>query len=165
MAVSATRAATELKLLEDVGSFYSAVTPHVEKMRRVSARLVGIDGADDVVQDALLQAWKARAQFDPSRGTLAAWLLAITAHQAAKVSRGLRRIVVSRATPAAVGVEDGIDIHDAVRKLPQRERLAVDCFYFADLSIAETAAVMGCAEGTVKWTLSSARKHLRGALK
>jgi RNA polymerase sigma-70 factor (ECF subfamily) len=57
-----------------------------------------------------------------------------------------------------------IDVRAAVARLTRRERLAVDCFYFADLSIAETAAVMGCSEGTVKSTLSSARERLRGLL-
>ncbi|MEV0797849.1 sigma factor-like helix-turn-helix DNA-binding protein [Kribbella sp. NPDC050281] len=37
-------------------------------------------------------------------------------------------------------------------------------FYLADLSIAETAMVMGCSEGTVKSTLSDARARLRSEL-
>jgi RNA polymerase sigma-70 factor (ECF subfamily) len=41
----------------------------------------------------------------------------------------------------------------------------VDCFYYADLSIAETAAVMECSEGTVKSTLADARERLRSAIK
>jgi RNA polymerase sigma-70 factor (ECF subfamily) len=48
--------------------------------------------------------------------------------------------------------------------LSARQRLAVDCFYFADLSVADTAAVMGCSEGTVKSTLSDARARLRSLL-
>ena len=42
-------------------------------------------------------------------------------------------------------------------RLAPRQRLAIDCFYFVGLSLAETAAVMGCSEGTVKSTLSDAR--------
>ena len=40
-------------------------------------------------------------------------------------------------------------------------RLAVDCVYFVDLTIADTATVMGVSEGTVKSTLSDARERLR----
>ncbi len=48
--------------------------------------------------------------------------------------------------------------------LPPRMRLAVECCYFAELSIAETAEVMGVASGTVKSTLSDARARLRALL-
>jgi RNA polymerase sigma-70 factor (ECF subfamily) len=153
-----------VRLSDDVASFYSAVAPHVDKMRRVAARLAGVDNRDDVVQDALLQAWRARGQFDPSKGTLSAWLLAITAHQASKVRRRIR-LFFSTAKHAEVGLDDAIDVRAAITRLTRRERLAVDCFYFADLSIAETAGVMGCSEGTVKSTLSSARERLRGLLR
>jgi RNA polymerase sigma-70 factor (ECF subfamily) len=151
------------ELSDDVASFYSAVAPHIDKMRRLAARLGGIDNRDDVVQDALLQAWRARGQFDRNKGTLSAWLLAITAHQATKIRRRLRLLFPPAAQPEP-GVDDAIDVRAAVARLAHRERLAVDCFYFADLSIAETAAVMGCSEGTVKSTLSSARERLRGLL-
>jgi RNA polymerase sigma-70 factor (ECF subfamily) len=151
------------RLSDDVVSFYSAVAPHIDKMRRVAARLAGVDNRDDVVQDALLQAWRARGQFDRNKGTLSAWLLAITAHQATKIRRRVRLLLFPAAQPES-GIDDVIDVRAAVARLTRRERLAVDCFYFADLSIAETAAVMGCSEGTVKSTLSSARERLRGLL-
>lgn len=56
------------------------------------------------------------------------------------------------------------DLEDALLSLSVRQRLAVDCYYFADLTIAETAAVMSCSEGTVRSTLSAARTHLRTLL-
>jgi RNA polymerase sigma-70 factor (ECF subfamily) len=40
----------------------------------------------------------------------------------------------------------------------------VDCVYYAGLTVAETAAVMGCADGTVKSTLADARNRLRDLL-
>ena len=57
-----------------------------------------------------------------------------------------------------------IDLERAVAKLPARMRLAVDCVYFVDLTVADTAAVMGVSEGTVKSTLSDARARLRALL-
>jgi RNA polymerase sigma-70 factor (ECF subfamily) len=57
--------------------------------------------------------------------------------------------------------DDRIDIRHAVGLLPPRQRLAVDCVYYVGLSVAETASVMRCSEGTVKSTLSDARKRLR----
>ncbi len=149
-----------VRWLDDVDSFYAAVASNIDKMRRVAARIAGVDNRDDVVQDALLQAWRARAQFDPHKGALSSWLIAITAHQATKVRRR-QRAVPSRPFEGTEVPARDIDLYDALEHLPPRERLGVDCFYFAGLSIAETAAVMRCSEGTVKSTLSSARVHLR----
>ncbi len=48
-----------------------------------------------------------------------------------------------------------------VRALPDRQREAVVLRYFEQLGVADTAAAMGCAEGTVKATLSQALTNLR----
>jgi RNA polymerase sigma-70 factor (ECF subfamily) len=61
-------------------------------------------------------------------------------------------------------IEDHLDIEFAISKLPSRQRLAIDCYYFVGLSVAETAAVMRCAAGTVKSTLSDARARLQRIL-
>lgn len=52
----------------------------------------------------------------------------------------------------------------AVRDLPDRERAAVTLHYVEDLAIAEVAAILEIAPGTVKATLSHARDKLRAAL-
>jgi RNA polymerase sigma factor (sigma-70 family) len=57
-----------------------------------------------------------------------------------------------------------MDLERAIKRLPRRQRLAVDCYYFAGLSVQETAAAMRCSEGTVKSTLSDARSALRNLL-
>ncbi len=47
------------------------------------------------------------------------------------------------ASRLAAGADRDDIVQEAWPGLPRRQRIAVDCFYFADLSIAETAAVMG----------------------
>lgn len=42
------------------------------------------------------------------------------------------------------------EVREAVAALPPRTRTAVVCRYFAELTVAETAEVLGCAEGTVR---------------
>ena len=98
-----------------------------------------------------------------------AWLLAITADQARKAVRRMRPNLALIAAPDAAPVsrpdlDARMDVDHAIMSLSDRQRLAVDCYYFADLSIADTAAVMGCSEGTVKSTLSDARSRLRTLL-
>jgi RNA polymerase sigma-70 factor (ECF subfamily) len=143
--------------------FGAWVAPHLRAMSLLAARLSSDAERDDVVQEALIRAWTKRGQFDPERGTPAAWLLAITADRARRVRRDRRPllgILPGRVRP----LDDELDLAHAVARLSGRQRLAVDCFYFVGLGVAETAAVMGCSEGTVKSTLSDARNRLRTLL-
>jgi RNA polymerase sigma-70 factor (sigma-E family) len=72
-----------------------------------------------------------------------------------------RRIVVRRHPPAAPGEspspeirvladEQREEIAAAVAGLPRRQRECVALRYYADLSVAETAAALAISEGTVK---------------
>ena len=151
----------------DGAGFAGWVRPHLPAMAHLAARLaVGAD-RDDIVQEALARAWSKRSQYDAGRGTASAWLLAITADQARKAARRLRPVGELDDHDAAVSRPDldaRMDVDHALATLSARQRLAVDCYYFADLSVADTAAVMGCSEGTVKSTLSDARARLRTLL-
>jgi RNA polymerase sigma-70 factor, ECF subfamily len=53
----------------------------------------------------------------------------------------------------------------AVRALPSRQAQAVALYYLEDLSIQQTATVLGCAEGTVKAHLAKARRALARRLR
>jgi RNA polymerase sigma-70 factor (ECF subfamily) len=152
----------------DGPGFVAWVRPHLVAMARLAGRLaVGAD-RDDIVQEALARAWAKRSQYDASRGTPSAWLLAITADQARKAVRRMRpgdAYLIEEAGPVSrPDLDARMDVDHAIMSLSARQRLAVDCYYFADLSIADTAAVMGCSEGTVKSTLSDARNRLRTLL-
>lgn len=82
----------------------------------------------------------------------------------ARRARGRRRPVVELVDTPVEDTRRDLDLERAVARLPARQREAVDLHYFAGLSVAETAAAMGCADGTVKSTLSDARARLRTLL-
>jgi RNA polymerase sigma-70 factor (ECF subfamily) len=150
---------------ETAEAYAEWVRPHLPAMARLAARLAPDADRDDVVQEALARAWSKRDQFDRRRGTPAAWLLAITADQARQARRRRRPLALLADVAARVrSTDEHVDVEYAVARLAPRQRLAVDCFYFVGLSLAETAAVMGCSEGTVKSTLSDARSRLRPLL-
>ncbi|HEY8025485.1 MAG TPA: RNA polymerase sigma factor [Burkholderiaceae bacterium] len=56
-------------------------------------------------------------------------------------------------------------IDDEIQKLPARQREAFLMRYWEDMDVAETAAAMGCSEGSVKTHCSRATHALAQALK
>ena len=56
------------------------------------------------------------------------------------------------------------DIEDEIKKLPARQREAFLMRYWEDMDVAETAAAMGCSEGSVKTHCSRATHALAAAL-
>ncbi len=162
MAAAQPRAAA----FDDADDFAAAVRPHLPMLTRVAARLGPRGARDDIVQEALLRAWAHRGQFDASRGPLLTWLLTIVGNEARRAARRRTWSLPFRLPLAVdeVATDDRLDIEAAAAALPERQRLAVDCFYYVGLSVAQTAAVMGCSEGTVKSSLSDARRRLRSEL-
>jgi RNA polymerase sigma factor (sigma-70 family) len=153
---------------DDPAGFGAWVRPHLRSVSNLVARLAPAADRDDVVQDVLARAWVKRRQFDARRGTPAAWLLAIAADQAGKARRRARPVSPlgdeEDTAPGADAAAGRVDVERALHRLTRRQRLAVECVYFVGLTVAETAAVMGCAEGTVKSTLADARARLRTLL-
>jgi len=57
-----------------------------------------------------------------------------------------------------------VEVLEALRALPERERVAIALRYVADLSTTQIAQVMGVAPGTVGSTLSAGRRRMAIAL-
>lgn len=169
------------ELVDDLSTadgFSRWVRPHWPAMARLAARYSR--DADDILQDALVVAWRKRVQFDPARGTARTWLLAITADQRSKAWRRTVRTLsrpwadpetgrtlsesVRDLTFDAASPELRLDLRRAISRLPAKQALAVDLHYYLGLGIADVATVMRCPEGTVKSHLSRARDRLRTQL-
>lgn len=129
--------------------------------------------AEEVLQDVMLAAWRSAASF---RGDakVRTWLLTIAHHRAINARRKRRvetveldpRLADRRAEGAQGGraTSERLDLRRALRQLPTEHRSALELVFFHELSIAEAAAVLDVAPGTVKSRLHRAKAMLRERL-
>ena len=133
------------------------------------------DQAEDVVQEAFLRAYNALTTFD-QRQSFVAWLKRITVNCALNALRKSQHQTGQAPADVSGGTWGGdpgqhaaaSDLRAQVRKavvaLPSQQRLAITLFALEDMDLADTAAAMGCAVGTVKAHLHRGRQKLRQAL-
>ena len=131
--------------------------------------------AEDVVQDALVKAWKTRWRVrDPEK--FPAWLATIARNRARDVFRGRRTVPLSDELneEAAVSVETSStgeldrEVHAALASLPESHRIALTLRYFDALDYATIERTLGLTNGALRGILGRAlqtmRKRLQPAL-
>lgn len=119
--------------------------------------------AEDAAQETFLRIWRRAGTYAPARGVPAAWIMTIARNTARSAARPAPFLapVPPRAPPDALEATiDRLWMSDALGALPERERLALELAYFADLSHAQVAARLGEPLGTVKARIRRALLHL-----
>jgi len=130
--------------------------------------------AEEAAQEAFIKAYRALGRHR-SGAPFRPWLLAIVANEARNRRRAAARYagLALRAAredaqgdsyspeTATVAAERRAELLAALGDLREGDRLVIGCRYFLGLSEAETAATLGCAQGTVKSRLSRAIGRLR----
>ncbi len=146
-----------------------ALIPH---LRAFARSLSGTRDADDLAQEAMLKGWQARASFVPGTN-LKAWLFMILRnHFLSEKRRSWRSLpldpevaentLVANDSPSSA--EELVDLRSAMQLLPDDQREALILVGAAGLSYEETAAICGCAIGTIKSRVSRARTALAAIL-
>jgi len=147
--------------------------------------LRGHHDAEDVTQQVFVRAWRGRHTFDPTRGTIGAWLHGIARRQVAeRLSARSRDTVVEApvidgaavevagvAGPGGVrdrrelGVSDrvieAVVVADELNRLSAEQRRVVRLAFYDDLTHGQIAAVTGLPLGTVKSHLRRGLQRLR----
>ncbi|TDD09374.1 RNA polymerase sigma factor [Nonomuraea deserti] len=161
-------------LTGDLAAYEALVTRYSALAHRTAVMLGAGDEAQDVVQEAFVKAFRHLGSFRRD-APFRPWLLRIVANETHTLtrSRGRRSELALRlgataetAAPddpegAAVGADRRTRLLAAVRDLPERERQAVVCRYFLQLTEAETAQVLGLPVGTVKSSTHRGLARLR----
>jgi RNA polymerase sigma-70 factor (ECF subfamily) len=157
----------------DSAAFRALYEMNVRRVYALALRLVtDRSEAEELTQDVFVAAWR---QLNRYRGDalFSTWLHGITVRLARQRLRGLLRRrrreeglaagyidAVSRAMPTA-----DIDLERELASLPRRMRTALILHAVEGYTQAETAALMGIAEGSVKAHVHRARELLHERMK
>jgi RNA polymerase sigma-70 factor (ECF subfamily) len=151
---------------------------HGRRVYSLILRIVRDQGdAEELVQEVFAQAWQQCTRYAPSRGSVAAWLLAMAR------SRALDRLRARRSRPdtghdempdapdESPAAEDQLDeatraagVRTALATLPLMERLAIELAFFEGYTHTEIAERLEQPLGTVKTRIRQGLLKLRDQL-
>ncbi|HUP19619.1 MAG TPA: sigma-70 family RNA polymerase sigma factor [Gemmatimonadota bacterium] len=165
----------------DRQAFDELVRFYRDDLLRVAYRFVGnYEDAHDVLQHVFVKVWQNVDRWEP-RAPFWSWLYRIAVNESLgwKKREKRRYEIVSPLEDTAYpdaesGAPSPLDdvalrqlerrIRRAVEKLPEMQRATFVLRFREELSVKETAAVLGCAEGTVKANGYHAIRRLRKIL-
>ncbi|MBN9434520.1 MAG: sigma-70 family RNA polymerase sigma factor [Bosea sp.] len=158
---------------EAFGRVITAESPRLTRF--VAAVLCDLGEAEEVVQEALIRLWRNADGWEP-RARIGTWL-----HQVAyrlSIDRLRRRRphvdiddlddVLEDEAPSPERqlsrIEDVRLVHEALDRMPDRQRAVIVLAHFQELGQAEASAIMGMSEHAYESLLARARRRLRGLL-
>lgn len=136
--------------------------------------------AADLSQEVFVRVYKSRRKYRPS-GSATSYLFTIATNLARNHFRWSKRHPEAELTdslttnlqsdPASSDPssliernEAGVEVRDAVQRLPEKLRTPVILFHFNELPQSEIAKILNCSEKTVETRLYRARKQLQKSL-
>ncbi len=164
----------------DQAAFGEIVDQYGTLMLRTASMIVGDrDIAEDVVQDALIQAWHHLADLRKA-GALRPWLMRIVVNQCISFKRRLARStafmrqtlaeqetdIIAQVADAHKGrLERDWDIAHAIESLPAKQRVVVILHYYNGMTLPEMAEALRTSENTLKKRIQAALINLRRILR
>lgn len=148
-----------------------------ERMMRMVGRLVpSKEDAEEVTQDALVEAYKSLHRFDPKQSNLMTWLFRIAYHMAIKHYRKTSKTIISVYTKQEWLdnlPDEEVDemlantsnkrlslLEKAIDLLKPDDQMLLSFFYFDGLSVKEISDIMGKDGSYLRSRLQWIRKKL-----
>jgi RNA polymerase sigma factor (sigma-70 family) len=131
--------------------------------------------AEDAVQEAFLTVWRSAAGFVPERAKASTWILTLVHRRAVDV---VRREQPRRAEPIEVAPQASANltedeawlrlqrnrVQDALKRLPDQQREALELAYYGGFTQSELADRLGEPLGTIKSRMFAGLARLRELL-
>jgi len=133
--------------------------------------------AEEVLQEVFLRLWNQPERFDPERGSLRSFLLALTHGRSVDLLRSETSRRRREEREARETAEHGTDIErevidltvaeqvqEVVAGLPVDERKAIELAYFGGHTYRQVAVMLDQPEGTVKSRIRSGLRKMRTSM-
>jgi RNA polymerase sigma-70 factor (ECF subfamily) len=163
----------------DQEAFVGIVTQYSTLMLRTASMIVGDrDVAEDVVQDAFIQAWQHLQDLRQTEA-LRPWLMRIVVNQCISFKRRLARTAMfmrqalsehEADLQAQVAddhkgrMERDWDLAQAIDNLPLKQRIVIVLHYYNGMTLPEMAETLKTSENTLKKRIQAALNNLRRIL-
>ena len=154
---------------------------HAPLLLALARRILGnAADAEEVVQEALVQAWSQARRYDPRRASVVTWLVLLTRSRAIdllrsrRVREGAAEASAREPAPADASPEGPravwererqVRVAAALAELPAEQREVLELAFYEGLSQTEIAGRTGIPLGTVKTRTLLAMRKLRAALR
>jgi RNA polymerase sigma-70 factor (ECF subfamily) len=140
----------------DPAAFRLLVDRHMPGLILLARRLLRDEAeAEDVAQEALLRLWRQGQGLEVGPAGVGPWLKRVVSNLAIDKLRVRGRFDVTDEPP---------EQPQALRQLPDRQRLALTMFHYEGLSMQEVGGMMGVSAEAIESLLARARRTLKVAL-
>lgn len=162
----------------------------MEILERFGSLVYGVAGrvtanassAEDVAQEVFVELWRRPDRFDPSRGSLRAYLAVQARRRAIDMIRTTSRRAIRERNHVLDGALEGAGmlgpqpeseaerslvcerVQEAMSQLPPEQRIVVEMAYFGGRTQREIAFELGIPEGTAKSRIRLAQSKLKSLL-
>lgn len=156
----------------DAAAFRTLLDRHLGSAVSIARRMLRDEAeAEDVAQEAFLRLWRGASTLDVGPAGVKPWLRRVVSNLCIDRVRGRVRLTVVEELPevpedprqlaALEQKETRQRVDRALKKLPERQRLALTLFHYEGLSQIEVGETMGISDEAVESLLGRARRQLK----
>jgi RNA polymerase sigma-70 factor (ECF subfamily) len=160
----------------DEAAFRELVQRHIDRAFGLAVRILGGKAdAEDVVQDTFLKVWIHRGDWQHGRAKFSTWLYRVVTNRCIDFRRRPRNDDVDAIPEPMDSRPDAVStmhrhqvstiLDEAIKRLPEQQRIALILSYHEDMSNADIAEVMETTVSAVESLLKRGRQQLRAILR
>lgn len=164
----------------DARAFEVIFDRHVDAAFSLAYRICGARGrAEDAVQESFLSLWRSGARYDPSRGSVRAWVLGVVRNRSIDMlrrysvrdARNVDNEEIIERLPSGELIEVEAErreearlVRSALGDLPGDQKQVIELAYFGGFTHSEIAEMLELPPGTVKGRMRLGLSKLRLSL-